>query len=266
MKKLSTFAVLAAGLSLAVSSCTKDETTTTPPTTPPTTTPTAPPPPQPTITGANGALIALQMDFSYDAAGFPVTLNTEMGIAAFYNSTGNSATLVDGGNVTVNSIALTKNANNSYLVTAGIPTQEPSTLNLDGNIAWNVAGSSNVPAFSYNIDASTYPFVDYTGTIPTDITKANGLVLNFTAANTKNADSVYVMIISGSTSFLKAYKGNAGNINITASELNGLTASSSTSPAYIEIVPWKVLGWVNPMGKVYAIVNERAIVKTINLN
>lgn len=262
MKK-SKLLLLPAALMLAFASCTPEETPE--PEVPTNTTPTAPEPPKPQPAGVHGALIALQMDFTYTASGFPVTLSTEMGIAAFYDAIG-SSTLVDGGTVTVNSNALTKNANNSYLVTAGIPTQTPTTLGLDGNINWNVSGSSNVPAFGYNIDGTVYPFVDYTGTIPTDITKANGMVLNFTTANTKSADSVYVMIVSGSTTFLKSYHGNAGNVTITAAELSGLAASSSTAPAYIEIVPWKVLAWPNHMGKIFAVINERAIVKTINLN
>ena len=263
MKKSKLLLLPAAALMLAFASCTPEETPE--PEVPTNTTPTAPEPPKPQPAGVHGALIALQMDFTYTASGFPVTLSTEMGIAAFYDAIG-SSTLVDGGAVTVNSNALTKNANNSYLVTAGIPTQTPTTLGLDGNINWNVSGSSNVPAFGYNIDGTVYPFIDYTGTIPTDITRANGVTLNFTNANTKNADSVYVMIVSGSASVLKHFDANAGNVTITAAELNGLAASTSTSPAYIEIVPWTILAWPLHVGKMYAVINERAIVRTINLN
>lgn len=267
MKHLSTRALLATGLIAIMASCDKAETpeptntTTTPPT------PTAPTPPQPTVAGVHGAMIALDLDFSYTMMGISVPLNTEMGIAAFYANAGDAA-MVDGGTVKINNVALTKNDNNSYLVTAGIPDQEPSTLNLDGDINWNVSGNSStgVQAQNYNISSSVYPFPDYTGTIPTDITKANGLVLNFTASNTKNSDSVYVVIISGSQSFMRAYKGNAGNVTISSSDLANLPASSSTSLAYIEIVPWRVMGYQTLMGKTYAYVNEKAIVRTINLN
>ena len=268
MKNLHTLALLAAGLLLTVSSCTKDkEPTPTTPTTPTTTTPTSPTAPTPTVAGVHGAMVAVQTDFAYTMMGQTIPLNTEMAVAAFWTNVGD-ANMVDAGAVSINGKALTKNANNSYTVVAGIPNQDPATLELDGDISWNVAGNSTtgVQGHTYNISSTVYPFPTYTQTIPTDITKANGLVLNFTSTTTGNADSVYVVIISGSQSFMKAYKGNAGNVTITASDLNALPASSSTSLAYIEIVPWRVVGYQTLMGKTYAYVNEKAIIRTINLN
>jgi hypothetical protein len=266
MKNFNKFMLPVAALLIGFTSCTPDEAVTPTPT--PTPTPTAPPPPTPTIAGVNGAMIALQLDFNYTVSGISVPFNTEMGIAAFYNTVGD-ATMVDAGTVKVNNVALTRNTTNSaYLVTAGIPTQEPSTLNLDGNISWNVAGntSTNMPADNYNIDATVYPFPNYTGTIPTEITRANGLSLTFNSTTVTGTDSVYVMIISGSGSILKAFHKNAGPVMISATDLNTLSASSTSSPAYIEIVPFRVMGYTNPMGKVYAYVNEKAIVRSITLN
>jgi len=259
MKNLNKFMLPVAALFIGFASCTPEETPE--PDVPTTTTPTAPAPPQPTIAGVHGAMIALDLDFSFTQMGVSVPLNTEMGIAAFYANVGDAA-MVDAGTVKINNIALTKNANNSYSITAGIPTQEPSTLSLDGNINWNVTGSSNVQTSNYNIIATVYPFPNYTPVI----TRANGLSLSFTSGTTTGADSVYVMIISGSTSLLKAYSATAGNVMISAADLNTLAVSSSTSPAYIEIVPWRVLGYQTLMGKTYAYVNEKAIVRSINLN
>lgn len=255
-------AVLFAGLA----SCTPEETPEPeiPNTT--TTTPTAPQPPTPQVAGANGVMVAIEMDFSYTQMGISVPFNTEMGVAAFYNTAG-SGTLVDAGTVKINNNALT-NTNNAYLVTAGIPTQEPSTLGLDGNISWNVSGNSsnNMPADNFNIDHTVYPFPDYTGTIPTEITRANGLSLTFNNTTVTGSDSVYVMIVSGSTSLIRSFHKNAGSVMISSTDLNTLNASSTESPAYLEIVPWRVMGYTNPMGRIYAYVNEKAIVRSITLN
>lgn len=243
----------------AMASCTPEETPE--PEIPTTTTPTAPTPPQPTINGVNGVLVALDLDFSITQMGISVPLNTEMGIAAFYNTPGDT-TMVDAGTVKINNVSLTKNANNSYLVTAGIPSQEPSTLNYDGgNTNWSVSGAGSIPAITGNY---AYNLPSYSGTIPTDINKANGLTLNL-SGTMSNTDSVYVVIISGSTSFMKSYAPSA-SVSISASDLSGLTASSATSPAYIEIVPWKVIGYQTISGKTFAFVNERAYVRTVNIN
>lgn len=254
-----------AALLIGFASCTPDET---PTPTPTPTTPTAPTPPQPTVAGVHGAMIALDLDFSYTMSGITVPLNTQMGIAAFYNNPGD-ATLIDGGTVKINNNTLTKNAtSNSYLVTAGIPGQDPETLGLSGNINWNVSGntSTGVQASNYNIDATVYPFCNYTPVVPTSITRADGLSLSFTSGTTTGADSVYVVIISGSTSLMRAYSATAGNVMISSTDLNTLSASSTTSPAYIEIVPWRVMSYQTLMGKTYAWVNEKAIVRSITLN
>jgi hypothetical protein len=263
MKKFNKFLLPVAALFMALASCQPDEETPEPETPTPAT-PTAPTPPSPTVPGVHGAMVAIKLDFSYTQMGYSVPMNMEMGVAAFYATPG-SSTLVNAGTVKINNNTLT-NTNNAYTITAGIPLQEPTTLGLDGNINWNVSGSTDVQASNYNIDGTVYPFPDYTPTIPTDITRANGLSLNFTTGTTSGADSVYVVIISGSKSFMKAYSATAGNVMISAADLNTLDASSSTSLAYIEICPWRVLGYQTLMGKTYAYVNEKAIVRTINLN
>ena len=258
-----------AAIVFAMTSCQPEETPepTEPIDTPVTTTPTAPPPPQPTVAGVHGAMIAIRTDFSFTQMGVSVPFNTEMGVAAFYTNSGDAA-MVDAGTVKLNNNALTKATNGAYSITAGIPTQQPTTLGLEGNINWNVTGNSTygVQASNYNIDASVYAFPNYTATIPTDITRANGLVLNFNSGTTVGADSVYVVIISGSQSIMRAYRANAGNVTIGGDDLNALPASSTTSIAYIEICPWKYMGAQTLMGKTYAYVNERAIVRSINLN
>jgi hypothetical protein len=268
MKNLFKSMLPVAAIVFAMASCQPEETPEPDPVDTTTTqTPTAPPPPQPTVAGVHGAMIAVRLDFSYTQMGYTVPFNTEMGVAAFYNNPGD-ATMIDAGVVKINNNALVKATNSAYTVTAGIPTQEPTTLGLDGNINWNVSGNSGtgVQASNYNIDGTVYPFPNYTPTIPTDITRANGLVLNFTSATTSGADSVYVVIISGSQSIMRAYKANVGSVTISGDDLNALPASSTTSIAYIEICPWRYMGNQTLMGKTYAYVNERAIVRTINLN
>jgi hypothetical protein len=245
---------------LSLASCIKKEDVT-PTTTTPTTTPTGPTAPSPTPTGGDisGALISIKMSYKMSQMGIEVPVNTEMGTAVFYSAPG-SSTMVDAGTVSVNSINLDKAANNSYtkMATAG---QTPADLDMDGGSNWSVGGSGSVAAFTYN---HTSDFPNYTGTVPTSVTKSSGLSLSFTSSNLTNADSVYVVVISGSANVTKAFAANAGSVSISSSDLSGLGAVSDNT-AMIEICPFR---WTVQTigGKKYVAIKEQAIVKNININ
>ncbi len=264
MKHLNKFLlpVAAFGMSLMVA-CNPTDVIPEEPEIPETTTPTAPTPPSPTVAGTWGALVALKMTLTYSQMGYDVNVNTEMGIGAFYSAIG-SGTMVDAGTVKLNNIALDKTAaNNSYSKVASMG-MTPADMDIDGGVNWDVSGGNGIPQFTY---AHTGGFPTFSGTIPTTITRADGMALTLNATTVDNADSVYVFFVSGSTSLLKSYAANAGPITISGSDLNTLAASSTTSAAYVEVIPWKYrLQEVGNTAKLMAFIKENAYVKSVTLN
>ena len=263
MKHLNKFLlpIAALGISFMIS-CTPDEVVPDVPDTPDPVTPTAPTPPSPTVEGTWGALIALKMTFTYSQMGYNMDVATQMGIGAFYTGV-NSGTLVDAGVVKLNDIALDMNENKSYSKVASVG-MTPSDMGIDNGVNWNVAGGNGIPSFTYT---HTGGFPSFSGTIPETITRANGMSFTFSSGTVNNADSVYVFIISGSTNLLKSYAANAGPITISASDLNTLAASSTESPAYVEVIPWKfAVAEVGTSAKPMAFIKENAYVKSVTLN
>ncbi len=229
-------------------------------TTPTTTTPSTGPTPQvPTQSNVDGALAAIKMKFKIEQAGFTVDVNSDVGVASFYSSTG-SSTIVDGGTVKLNTNELEKQSNNSYFKQASTG-QTPSDLGLTGGASWDVSGNGSVPAFTYS-HGSTFP--SFSGTLPKTITKANGVSFTFSSSTVKNADSVYVFIASGSNTFIKGYAANAGTIKVTSAELSNL-AKVSDNTAILEVLPVKI-NVVTKNGKKYAFIKEEAIVRYINID
>lgn len=260
MKKL--IYILVPVLALSLASCNKTEDTPTPDPTP--TTPTTPTPPSPSQEGANAALIAIRMTYSTTQAGFPVDLNTEIGVAAVYQnpySASGTNTMIDAGVIKVNNNTLDKATNNSYSKTATVG-QTPSDLGFTSAASWTVAGGNGFPALTHNV-ARLDP--DYTGTVPATITRTSDLTFTFNSTTTTNADSVYVVLITGSTNKIWHYKANAGTVTIPASELSAFSATTTTNVGYIEICPWNYENTTD-MGKTTVYIRERAIVKSVTVN
>ncbi|MBS1585099.1 MAG: hypothetical protein JSS82_06080 [Bacteroidetes bacterium] len=261
MKKL--IYILVPALSISIVSCNKKEDPT--PTTPVTTTPTTPTPPSPNVPGVYGAFVSLVMTYSTTQVGIPVDLNTEIGIAAAYQDPWSAAgtnTMIDAGTVKVNNNTLDKGTNNAYTKTATAG-QTPSDLGFSSGVSWTVSGNANFPAVTRNL---TNYAPDFTGTVPETVSRTSDLTLSFTASTTPHADSVYVLLITGNTTIMKRYAATIGTVTIPASELSALSATSTTSPGYIEICPWNVQYYTEGMSKTCAYVRERAIVKSITVN
>jgi hypothetical protein len=260
MKKLLLSVVPVLAFMAMVSSCTKVDTPdVTPPvdTTKPAPSP-APTPFTPSMGDAMGSLAAVQMKLSMEQAGFPIDINYETAVATFTNG---STTLVDAGTVSVNGINLEKQTNNSYLkmATPGLTT---SDLKYATGVDWSVSGTGNVPTVTYKHGTN---FPDYSGSVPTEITKANGLSFSFTASNTKNADSIYVFIAApNGKTFIRSYAPTAGSVTISASDLSGLPVVSDKT-AYLEVLPVK-FAVETFSGKRFVFIKEQAIVRNVNIN
>jgi len=260
MKNLSASALfLAAGLALTLGSCKKDDS----PATPTNTTPT---PPSPTITRVGstvmaGTLASIRMSYEYTVpqVNMTVPIEIESAVAAFVGSS--AGALVDAGAVSVNTNALDKASNNAYVkagnFSATTTGQSGTSLGFENGSSWNVAGSSSVPAFTYN-HTSSMP--DYSGTLPTSITKSAGLTVALNSVS--NADSIYVLIAAGNKQLLKRV-GRAASVSFTAAEL-GTLPTVTNNTALIEVVPFRYIV-VTQGGKPYAFVKEYAAVGNVNI-
>jgi hypothetical protein len=262
MKKL--IYILVPALALSIVSCNKKDDTTPTPSTPVATTPT---PPSPSVEGVYGAFVSLVMTFSTTQAGYPVDLNTESGLAAIYQNpwspTGTN-TMIDAGTIKVNNNTLDKNANNAYSKIATIG-QTPSDLGFSSGVNWTVTGNANFPAVNRNL---TNYAPEFTGAVPATIARTSDLTLTFNASTTAHADSVYVVLITGSTNKLWRYKATAGTVTIPASELSAFSATSTSNPGYIEVCPWNVQYYTEgtTTSRTCAYVREQAIVKSVTVN
>lgn len=267
MRKLLQIIVPAAAIMISVTSCDKTPTTTVPTidtpdtTTPPTTGPT-PVTPQ-TGSGFWGAMIALKMKYSFTnpQLPMPVTTESQIGIASFYDNNNGSGNLVDAGTVAVNSNNLEKQSNNSYTLTATTGLT-PSTLNLGSSVKWDVSGGNGIPVISYS---HTGTFPDYSGTLPTSISKSSAFEIDL-GSKVTGADSVYVVIVTSSKTIIKAFGGNPApaKATISASDLSGLPTVSDNT-AYLEIVPFTYTTSATS-GKDFVYIKETAIVSSVNIN
>ena len=262
MKKL--MYILVPALALSIVSCNKKDTTTTPTPTPtPAATPT---PPSPSVAGVDAAFVGLTMTYTTVQVGIPISLNTEIGLAAAYSapySATGTNTMVDVGTVKVNTVALDKDANNTYTKTATAG-QTPGDLGYSSGMQWTVTGNANFPAINRNVFTIA---PDFTDSVPSTISRSSALSFTFNSTTTPHADSVYVVLITGNVNKIWHFSGTAGTVTIPASELSAFTATSTTSPGYIEVCPWNVMYTTEGLPtKNCVYIREKAIVKSVTVN
>ncbi|MBS1645575.1 MAG: hypothetical protein JST36_11100 [Bacteroidetes bacterium] len=247
MKKFFLFMVLPLGLSLGTSSCIKDKIDDlTKPQTNSTT------PPTPSVAGGDGALVSVRVGTTTVVTGVPFTVDVESAVAAFYDASNNNS-LLDGGTVKMNGFELTKSDNNSYTYMSNTNLD----LNFGSGSAWTVSGAGAVPAMSYNHNDA---FPKFSGTLPTSITRANGLTINLSSVS--NADSVWIFIAAGDKTFTKHLGPNPGTVTLTAAELNTLPA---TETCIFEVIPWRYR-IQNISGKDMVLIKEYAAVATFKMD
>lgn len=256
MKKLISIPVIAAVvLTGTLGSCTKKTTTPTTPTTTTSSTTT----PTPAVGSVDGVLVSLRLDVVTVTMGIPVSISNENATASFYTATGGT-TMADAGAVSVNSIALAKQSNNTYYKTSGVG-MTPADLDFNSNNSnWSVAGAGGVAGFTYNHSVS---FPDFTGTVPDSIARASSLTVSL-SGKVSNADSVILFIAAGSSSVYRTVSGSATSVTIPASELSALPVVTNKT-AIVEVVPYRVT-MSTQGGKNYAFIKEYAAVKMVNIN
>jgi len=173
-----------------------------------------------------GTLVAVKSISYQVVAGIQIPIEVNTATAAFPSAPG-SSTFVDAGGVTINTKAMTKNTNNSYVYDDLV---NPLDFN---NVTWNVAGGNSIPAFNYT-DDNKWPSFSGFDALPATVTKSTGLTVALGNA-VMNADSIYVIVADGNGEFvLKRYGGNVAQATVTSNDLSSVASGTGM----IQVVPW----------------------------
>ncbi len=180
-------------------------------------TPASTTPGTPTFNGAAGVLWAINTITSQTVGGFPIEMETGMGIAMF-PSDANASVFVDAGTVNLNSVALSRQSNNSYI---SIPSAtNPTGFDFSsGTTHWTVAGANGVPAVDQS-PSINFPSVGNI-TSSTTVTRSSGYTL--TVASISACDSIAFMVGSA----VKYKPSGTTSCTFSASELSGVSAGAS---------------------------------------
>jgi hypothetical protein len=186
--------------------------------------------PQPTFTDADASLWAVKSISITTVPGvgdIETTIGT--GVGVFFDGAG---AMVDVGAVSLNTQALTKNANNSYVFQPG--TSNPTGIDFNSGVAWSVAGGNGFSAINKNVTIG-FPTVGAVNSSAT-ITKANGYTLSVN--NVSGADSVLFLV----GDVTKTIAGNATSCTFSASELSGLATGTTVVQAAAYITTSETVG------------------------
>jgi len=184
-----------------------------------------PTPPTPTIENSNGTLVAVRTQTTTETPMGPSTLNIGIGVAAFYTPS-NTSTFLDAGEVTLNSTALAKQSNNSYLLMPG--TSNPSGIDFASGITWTISGQGDITGFTFE-PTIAFPTVGQINS-GTTVNKSFGYTLQ--CASVADADSVIFMV----GSVVKTVAGNANMCVFSSAELSSLQTGNSV----VQIAAYKI--------------------------
>ncbi len=247
MRKISSIFLATAVLLLSAGSCKKKDTTT--PTQPSNTAPSVSTP-----ATADGAFAAVKVISTQTVAG--ITIPIDIGTAAAWF--GSASSPVDGGAVTCNTNALSKQGNN-YIFTP--TTSAPSGIDFSSSsVNWTIAGNSanSIPAFNHT-DSGSFPSVDdisNTGDVDTHT------AFTLTAASSVYGDSVIFNIAGPNGNVLKVMPPNTSSCTFTAAEMG--TLGTGNNVGLLQIAPYRVALQV-VSGKNYYFVRETCANKFVTL-
>lgn len=173
----------------------------------------------PSISDADGVMIASKVNVITAIPTTTMTVTTVLGtaFANLYSSTGGTV-YVDGGTITTNDSTLVKQTNNSYIFTP----KSADGISYSGSSRWNVSGNGIIPTFAYT--ANGFPS---TPTVNSITTLSKGSTFTMNTASISNADSVCFQISAGSKSIFKIKAGNQTSHTFTAAEMATLDITSN---------------------------------------
>ncbi|MBK7690938.1 MAG: hypothetical protein IPJ31_07415 [Bacteroidetes bacterium] len=210
--------------------------------------------PSPAPTTGDGFLVALQTVTNTTVAGFPINTVFGTGLAGFGNLA--AGTYTDAGAITLNSKAMTKNANNTYTY---IPsTGDITGVDLSSSINWNVGGGNGIPAFTHDATAQDLPNSGDLSAFAS-INSTNDFSLSV-SGSISNSDSVYFQISGANGSVLKRMASNTTTALFTAAELQTIGKGTGT----VVVAPWN-MDSITQGGKKIYIINELALSRLVDI-
>jgi hypothetical protein len=173
----------------------------------------------PTPSDADGVLVAVKSVSITDTPIGPIEVVLGTAVGVFTDDGFSSGDFIGAGTVECNTSALAMNANSSYTFT-DITATNPTGLDFNNDIQWEVSGANGIPTISYNADVFGFPSVS--GITSADVVdKANGYTV--TCNSVAGADSV-LFLIGGAT---KTIAGNATSCNFSSAELADVDTGAS---------------------------------------
>ncbi|NND94735.1 MAG: hypothetical protein HKN45_07690 [Flavobacteriales bacterium] len=181
----------------------------------------------PTPNDADGVLVAVKSVSITDSPLGPIEIQLGTAVGVFTEDGFTSDEFISAGMVSCNGSELAINANNAYTFTDITPT-DPTGLDFNDEIEWNVTGANGIANLNYNADMIGFPSVTSI-TSSELVDKEDGHTL--TCDNVSAADSV-IFLIGGVT---KTLSGNANSCSFTADELTeiGTGANIAQIAAYV---------------------------------
>lgn len=256
MKTKQIFILAFVSITMLVTSCDKKEEDLPAPITPPAAN--APATINPAGSDAFGALIAIQTA-NYISVPVIGEINQPVNIGVGFFGNLVEGTFVDAGNISINTLALTKQTNNAYVYTPAATNPLGPTLS-DG-VTWNVTGNAanSAPALNNVIPNQSFPVApkyDGVTTIPRNAAFTVSSTIEITGA-----DTTYFSLYSPTTTLQKRVAGNIQSVTFTADEMATLGAGSG----YVQITPYSMTNQTFDGKKVYFI-NESVVTKTVTFN
>lgn len=247
MKK-TIFPLLIFALVAGVSSCKKDKEEEEELETPAAVTPSNP---VPAPSDADGALVGVKT-VTYMSNPFMGEIVTEMGVAVAMFGNLSDGTFVDAGSVSVNSKALTKQSNNSYVYT-------PSALDLTGidyddQPVWSIAGNSTVAGFEHEVNRSFPTNPNYNGSEKI----STGASFELSSTVQLSADSVMFILAGPSNTVSKTLAGPASKVTFSADEMGSLGKGTG----FLQLVPYNITS-ATINAKKYYFINESVFTKSV---
>lgn len=174
--------------------------------------------PTPTIEAGSGTLVAVRSSTTQSTPIGDIDIPLNIAVSVFFDGTDYDS-FITGGDVTCEGETLGVNPNNSYTLVPGV--DNPSGMDISGDINWTVAGNGSVPAFSHEVGIDFPSVGDITS--GTTVTLANGYTL--AVQSLSGADSV-IFMVGGE---LVTVPGNPTSHAFTADDLSSLSAGMSVA-------------------------------------
>lgn len=135
----------------------------------------------------------------------------------------------------------------------------PASYIVSGNqITWKVAGAHGIPSFTYN---HTGGFPDFSASVPTTLTRANGLTVSFASGSYSGADSGYVIINEYAPAPLIKTVALPGTISFSSQELSSVPTGAGTISYGVAGVSTQTFG-----GKNFYFAKDRRKTELVTVN